>query len=99
MAIPTSPYSSLNKCLEIWLIFFVSDESLSIESPMHSEDFASTDLNFEDETPEKVAANDIPINHVESVAIVNRQLVLSAKTEAVERVVLPEKTSGCCIIL
>ena len=69
-----------------------TDESLSIESPIHSEDFASTDLNFDiDETQS-------PIKE-ESVAIVNHGLIVSAKTETIERVVIPEKESKCCIIL
>ena len=65
---------------------------------MHSEDFASQELNFEEESPQKTSTQTY-INNAESVAIVNRELILSAKTDAVERVVLPEKTSGCCIIL
>ena len=66
---------------------------------MHSEDFASQELNFEEESPQKTLPTQSYINNAESVAIVNRELILSAKTDAVERVVLPEKTSGCCIIL
>lgn len=82
-------------------IFDVSDESLSIESPMHSEDFASTELNFEDESPRKSESFTMTVNDnaTKTEAIVNRELILSAKTDAVERVVIPEKTSGCCCIL
>jgi len=76
-------------------------ESLSIESPMHSEDFASTELNFEDESPRKSESFTMTVNDnaTKTEAIVNRELILSAKTDAVERVVIPEKTSGCCCIL
>ena len=78
------------KTFQSWFLF--TDESLSIESPIHSEDFASTDLNFDiDETQS-------PIKE-ESVAIVNHGLIVSAKTETIERVVIPEKESKCCIIL
>jgi len=85
-------------------------ESLSIESPQHSEDFASTDLNF-DESPKSAIA--LPSGNTSvsvsggtktetgnsSVAIVNHGLIVSAKTDTVEHVVIPEKKSGCCLIL
>jgi len=86
-------------------------ESLSIESPQHSEDFTSTELNF-DESPKSVAAAgsvapaptsgpnvkpEVAVNS--SVAIVNHGLIVSAKTDNVEHVVIPEKKSGCCLIL
>ena len=69
---------------------------------MHSEDFASTELNFEDESPRKSESFTMTVNNdnaTKTEAIVNRELILSAKTDAVERVVIPEKTSGCCCIL
>merc|ERR1712083_521827 len=85
-------------------------ESLSIESPQHSEDFASTDLNF-DESPKSAvalpsrttfdsAAGNKPettgnkpeiTGNSSSVAIVNHGLIVSAKTDTVEHVVIPEK--------
>ena len=95
-----------------------TDESLSIDSPQHSEDFASTDLNF-DESPKSAVAlpsgttfDSVAGNKPEttgnkpeitgnssSVAIVNHGLIVSAKTDTVEHVVIPEKKSGCCLIL
>jgi len=96
-------------------------ESLSIDSPQHSEDFASTDLNF-DESPKSavalpsgttfvsIAGNELETTrnsgnkpeitgNSSSVAIVNHGLIVSAKTDTVEHVVIPEKKSGCCLIL
>jgi len=90
-------------------------ESLSIESPQHSEDFASTELNFE-ESPKSAVALSVygtnpsisgsaanqkseTVNDNSSVAIVNHGLIVSAKTDTVERVVIPEKKTGCCLIL
>jgi len=90
-------------------------ESLSIESPQHSEDFASTELNFE-ESPKSAVALSVSGTHTSisgsaanckpengndnsSVGIVNRGLIVSAKTDTVEHVVIPEKKTGCCLIL
>ena len=102
---------------------YFSDESLSIESPMHSEDFASTDLNFEEDHNSPLKSSNVPIKYdivtrnashasavplkgqqradatAESVAIVNHGLIVSAKTNNVERVVIPEKKTKCCLIL
>jgi len=90
-------------------------ESLSIDSPQHSEDFASTELNFEESPKSAVAlsvygtnssisgptTNRKPENENgnSSVAIVNHGLIVSAKTDVVERIVIPEKKTGCCLIL
>ena len=76
---------------------------MSIESPEQSEDFNSTELNFGEDSPAKSDANkDIntkDIIEVKSVAIVNHGMIVSAKTTTVERVIIPEKESNCCIIL
>ena len=69
---------------------------------MHSEDFASTELNFEEDSssPRKPGESfTMTVPNATTEAIVNRELILSAKTDAVERVVIPEKSSGCCCIL
>ena len=120
MRLPASKHS-----LKIHLINYLpllqTDESLSIDSPQHSEDFASTDLNF-DESPKSavalpsgttlvsIAGNELDTTrnsgnkpeitgNSSSVAIVNHGLIVSAKTDTVEHVVIPEKKSGCCLIL
>lgn len=77
----------------------LSDESLSIESPEHSEDFASTDLNFEDDIQSPVSAissHSMKHEGKNEEAIVNHGLIISAKTDTVEHVVIPEKQSVCC---
>lgn len=83
-----------------------ADESLSIESPEHSEDFASTDLNFEDDIQSPVSAissnstkNGVKNEESSSAVIVNHGLIISAKTDTVEHVVIPEKQSVCCCII
>ena len=80
-----------------------SDEYMSIESPEQSEDFNSTELNFgaDDYSPNKSETNkkDIIVENTKSVAIVNHGMIVSAKTNTVERVIIPEKESRCCIIL
>ena len=83
-----------------------SDEYMSIESPEQSEDFNSTELNFgaDDYSPNKKSTSetnmkDIIVENTKSVAIVNHGMIVSAKTNTVERVIIPEKESRCCIIL
>ena len=83
-----------------------SDEYMSIESPEQSEDFNSTELNFgaDDFSPNKKSTSetnqkDIIVENTKSVAIVNHGMIVSAKTNTVERVIIPEKESRCCIIL
>ena len=84
-----------------------SDEYMSIESPEQSEDFNSTELNFgaDDFSPNKKSTSetnikkDIIVENTTSVAIVNHGMIVSAKTNTVERVIIPEKESRCCIIL
>ena len=71
---------------------------MSIESPEQSEDFNSTELNFGEDSPAKSDANKDIIEE-KSVAIVNHGMIVSAKTTTVERVIIPEKESNCCIIL
>ena len=120
MRLPASKHS-LKIHLINYLLLLQTDESLSIDSPQHSEDFASTDLNF-DESPKSAVAlpsgtafvslagnepettrnsgNKPEISgNSSSVAIVNHGLIVSAKTDTVEHVVIPEKKSGCCLIL
>ena len=72
-----------------------------MDSPNHSDDFASTDLNFDEVDAAATAKkNAFTTNNADSsVAIVNHGLIVSAKTDTVERVVIPEKNSGCCAIL
>ena len=74
---------------------------MSIESPEQSEDFNSTELNFgaEDSPNKKSENNQKDIVENKSVAIVNHGMIVSAKTNTVERVIIPEKKSRCCIIL
>jgi len=82
-------------------------EYMSIESPEQSEDFNSTELNFgaDDFSPNKKSTSetnikkDIIVENTKSVAIVNHGMIVSAKTNTVERVIIPEKESRCCIIL
>ena len=78
-----------------------SDEYMSIESPEQSDDFNSTELNFgaEDSPNKKSENNQKDIVENKSVAIVNHGMIVSAKTNTVERVIIPEKESRCCIIL
>ena len=77
-----------------WFIFCL-DEYLSIESPEQSEDFNSTELNFGEDSPVKV--NEKKETKVESVAaIVNHGMIVTAKTNNVERVIIPDKESQCC---
>ena len=84
-----------------------SDEYMSIESPEQSEDFNSTELNFgaDDFSPNKKSTSetnikkDIIVENTKSVAIVNHGMIVSAKTNTVERVIIPDKESRCCIIL
>ena len=72
---------------------------MSIESPEQSEDFNSTELNFGvEDSPNKSDNNKKDIVE-KSVAIVNHGMIVSAKTNTVERVIIPEKESRCCIIL
>merc|ERR1712141_454538 len=74
-------------------------EYMSIESPEQSEDFNSTELNFGvEDSPNKSDNNKKDIVE-KSVAIVNHGMIVSAKTNTVERVIIPEKESRCCIIL
>merc|ERR1712012_662117 len=70
-------------------------EYMSIESPEQSEDFNSTELNFGEDSPVKV--NEKKETKVESVAaIVNHGMIVTAKTNNVERVIIPDKESQCC---
>ena len=81
-------------------------ESLSIDSPLQSEDFASTDLNFEEDSSSPAKIQTVtnrmlaePSKVEDSSAIINHGLIISAKTNTVERVVIPEKESKCCCII
>ena len=95
-------YNVTNNLLKIFL-----DEYMSIESPEQSEDFNSTELNFgaDDFSPNKKSTSetnikkDVIVENTKSVAIVNHGMIVSAKTNTVERVIIPEKESRCCIIL
>ena len=106
-------YNVTNNLLKMLVIknnspkIFFSDEYMSIESPEQSEDFNSTELNFgaDDFSPNKKSTSetnikkDIIVENTKSVGIVNHGMIVSAKTNTVERVIIPEKESRCCIIL
>ena len=61
-------------------ISFKTDESLPIESPQHSEDFASTELNFEESPKSAVALSVYGINPSISGSAANQKSETVATT-------------------